>query len=135
VWNRDRYLTEDDAVAGFVIYLAKVITGEITVGEFWPDFDRKFSLERPHPEWRLEDLCRHYTWNGSSLAETTARLRPLRRFLRSALVNDVPATQLTDLIKRVFDWGWIDAAHDRTINGRWSKGKRSSRFFGQRRPS
>jgi len=101
--SRNEYL-ERPAVSDFVDYLAEVMTGEISVGEFWPGFDQKFGVKRPTDEWLLQDLFANYKWKGN-LAEATSRLRPLRRALRVASSKDAKPAVLVVSMKGIFDWG------------------------------
>lgn len=103
MWSRNQYLNEVPAVSEFVDYFTKVLSGEISVGEFWPGYDEKFGVTRPTEEWRLQDL--RYEWGGASLARSTWTLRPLRTALRMAGSEKARPDVLLEAMKGIFDWG------------------------------
>lgn len=110
MWSRHSYLNDVPEVSAFVSYLARVISGEISVGEFWPGFDQWLGKPRQSAEWGLESLCRNYVWRDASLAECTRELRPLRRALREAIATGVTQARLNAALKGIFDWGMDPAS-------------------------
>lgn len=116
--NKAEYF-KDEHVLVFVSYVAKIIAGDISVGDFWPGFGPAFNCTPAAAEWRLEDLFRAYTWRGRNFVETTRELRDKRRTLCAVLRETTSTAELLAAFEGIFDWGMDAGSKFHNLN--WAK--------------